>query len=195
MDTPNITIVDEAIIFAVKAHSGQLRKGSKLPYIVHPMEALTIASTMTDDYELLAAAVLHDVIEDTDVTAEDIQKAFGDNVSRLVVAETAERSTTQSRTESWKETKQYILDHLKHAPHDVKLVAMSDKLANMRAIARDYSNLGDALWQRFHVTDMHLHAWYYHGLLEALEDLSDTAPYQEFQRLFNQVFQNALESE
>lgn len=195
MDTPNTSLVDEAIIFAAKAHSGQLRKGQKIPYIVHPMEALAITSTMTDDYELLAASVLHDVVEDTPATIEDIRQSFGDNVARLVQAETAKRSEKTSRTDSWKETKQYTLDHLKAASHDVKIVAMADKLANMRAIARDYAQLGDALWQRFKVTDMRLHAWYYHGLLEALRDLDGTPPYREFAFLFNKVFQKALATE
>ena len=67
-------ILDKAIVFATKAHSGSFRKGTTTPYIVHPMEASAIVATMTDDKIILAAAVLHDVVEDTDYTIDDIVK-------------------------------------------------------------------------------------------------------------------------
>lgn len=65
-----MNILDKAIIYAAKAHSGAFRKSSQIPYIVHPMEAATIAARMTDDMKVIAAAVLHDVIEDTPTTVE-----------------------------------------------------------------------------------------------------------------------------
>ncbi|MGN1093879.1 MAG: HD domain-containing protein [Candidatus Neoclostridium sp.] len=70
-------IVDKAIVFAVNAHSGAVRKGTKLPYIVHPIEACAIAASITDDKEIIAAAVLHDIIEDTDITEEELAGQFG----------------------------------------------------------------------------------------------------------------------
>ena len=81
------SLVDKAIIFAVKAHEGVPRRGRDFPYIVHPLESLTIVATMTSEPELLAAAVLHDVVEDTDFTVEDIRAEFGDRVAELVDAE------------------------------------------------------------------------------------------------------------
>ena len=60
-------LLDRAIIFAVKAHAGTERRGKGFPYIVHPMEAVEIVATITPDQELLAAAALHDTVEDTDV--------------------------------------------------------------------------------------------------------------------------------
>ena len=77
------SLVDKAIIFAVKAHEGVPRRGRDFPYIVHPLEALTIVATMTSDPALLAAAVLHDVVEDTEVTVEDIRAEFGDRVTAV----------------------------------------------------------------------------------------------------------------
>ena len=71
MDT---SILDKAIVFAVKAHKGAERKGKGFPYIVHPMEAVAIAATMTNDQELLAAAALHDTVEDTEITLKDVSK-------------------------------------------------------------------------------------------------------------------------
>ena len=79
------TILDQAILFAVKAHAGATRRDGHTPYILHCTETAAIAATMTADLEILAAAVLHDVIEDTDVTAADLQKAFGERITQLVV--------------------------------------------------------------------------------------------------------------
>ena len=81
------TLLDRAIVFAVRAHSGTERRGKGFPYIVHPLEAMEIVSTMTSDQELLAAAALHDVVEDTAVTEEDIRKEFGDRIASIVAAE------------------------------------------------------------------------------------------------------------
>ena len=80
------TVLDKAIIFAVNAHHNTERRGKGFPYIVHPMEAVEIVATITPDQELLAAAALHDTIEDTDVTVEDIRREFGERIAGLVHA-------------------------------------------------------------------------------------------------------------
>ena len=79
-----MTLVTQAVIFAAQAHDGAARKGSEIPYIVHPMEVVAIASTMTDDPQVLAAAALHDVMEDCGVTFETLSERFGVRVARLV---------------------------------------------------------------------------------------------------------------
>ncbi len=181
------SLLDRAIIFAVKAHQGMERKGKGFPYIVHPMEAVCIVATMTNDQELLAAAALHDVIEDTDTTADDLKKEFGERVTMLVEAESDDK-TGGSKAETWHQRKQDTLDRLRNADLDIKIVALGDKLSNMRAIAHDYAVLGDELWNRFTVKDPAEHAWRYHALAEALNDLSDTDAYKEFHTLVNQTF-------
>ena len=70
-------LFDEAVIFACQKHSGQRRKLSDSPYFLHPMEVASIVGTMSDDQNLLAAAVLHDTVEDTDTTLEEIKEKFG----------------------------------------------------------------------------------------------------------------------
>lgn len=181
------SLLDRAITFAVKAHQGMERKGKGFPYIVHPMEAVCIVATMTNDQELLAAAALHDVIEDTDTTADDLKKDFGERVAMLVEAESDDK-TGGSKAETWHQRKQDTLDRLRNADLDIKIVALGDKLSNMRAIAHDYAVLGDELWNRFTVKDPAEHAWRYHALAEALNDLSDTDAYKEFHTLVNKTF-------
>lgn len=184
----NTDLLDRAIIFAVKAHAGTERRGKGYPYIVHPLEAVEIVSTMTADQELLAAAALHDTVEDTDVTVEQIREEFGPRVASLVADESDEMPEGVSEEESWHSRKQAAIDRLSRSSHDAKMVALGDKLSNMRAIARDYSIKGDELWNIFHVKDRKDHEWHYRGLADALRELDGTFAFQEFEKLINQVF-------
>lgn len=185
MDTD---LLDRAIVFAVKAHHNTERRGKGFPYIVHPMEAVEIVATITPDQELLAAAALHDTIEDTDVTVEDIRREFGDRIANLVHAESDQFTEGVSEEDSWHDRKQAAIDRLRNASYDAKIVAMGDKLSNMRAIWRDYQLKGDELWNIFHVKEKADHEWHYRGLADALKELRDTFAYQEFVTLIDQVF-------
>ena len=185
MDT---ALLDRAIVFAVKAHAGTERRGKGFPYIVHPMEAMEIVATMTPDQELLAAAALHDTVEDTDVTIEQIRAEFGDRVADLVKDESDVFVEGVSEQDSWHDRKRAAIESIAKAPRDAKMVALGDKLSNMRAIARDYALKGDELWKIFHVKDRKDHEWHYRGLADSLRDLSDTFAFQEFESLINQVF-------
>lgn len=184
------TLLDRAIVFAVRAHAGTERRGKGFPYIVHPMEAVEIVATMTSDQELLAAAVLHDTVEDTDTTIEQIQAEFGDRVASFVAVESDEPHQRPDSVDNWHARKQAAIDRLARASHDAKVVALGDKLSNMRAIARDYAQQGDALWNLFHAKDPKEHEWHYRGLADSLRELQDTFAYQEFEQLINQVFKH-----
>ena len=187
------TLLDRAIIFAVRAHAGTERRGKGFPYIVHPMEAVEIVATMTRDQEMLAAAALHDTVEDTDVTIEQIRAEFGDRVASFVAAESDEPHQSRDSIENWRARKQAAINRIARASHDAKIVALGDKLSNMRAIARDYAQQGDALWDLFHAKDPKDHEWHYRGLADALSELSDTFAYKEFENLINQVFPSNTE--
>jgi len=181
-------LLDRAIMFAVRAHAGTERRGKGFPYIVHPMEAVEIVATMTPDQELLAAAALHDTVEDTDVTVDQIRAEFGDRIASLVASESDTFEQGVSEEDSWHARKQAAIDRLSSASHDAKIVALGDKLSNMRAIARDYAMQGDKLWNLFHAKDPKDHEWHYRGLASALHELQDTFAYKEFEQLINQVF-------
>lgn len=181
-------LLDRAIVFAVKAHAGTERRGKGFPYIVHPMEAMEIVATMTPDQELLAAAALHDTVEDTNVTIEQIKAEFGARVASLVEAESDVMVEGVREEDSWHQRKQAAIDRLARAPREAKMVALGDKLSNMRAIARDYAMQGDKLWSLFHASDPKDHEWHYRGLADSLRELSGTFAFQEFESLINQVF-------
>ena len=182
------SLLDRAIIFAVKAHAGTERRGKGFPYIVHPMEAVEIVATITPNQELLAAAALHDTVEDTDITIEQIRAEFGERIASLVTSETDVVFEGRSESDSWHDRKQAAIDRLAKVSREAKIVALGDKLSNMRAIARDYAVQGDALWNLFHVNDPKEHEWHYRGLADALRELQDTFAFREFEMLINQVF-------
>ena len=181
-------LLDRAIIFAVNAHHNTERRGKGFPYIVHPMEAVEIVASITPDQELLAAAALHDTVEDTDVTIEQLRAEFGDRIAQIVEDESDKFTEGVSEEDSWHDRKQAAIDRLAAAPMDAKIVAMGDKLSNMRAIWRDYQQKGDLLWDIFHIKDKASHEWHYRGLAHSLSPLSDTFAYQEFVRLIEEVF-------
>lgn len=183
-------------MFAVKAHHDTERRGKGFPYIVHPMEAVEIVASITADQELLAAAALHDTVEDTDVSVEDIRREFGDRIAELVVSESDQidgvlykgEGIQQDEEATWHARKQAAINRLAAASHDAKIVAIGDKLSNMRAIYRDYMTQGDRLWQIFHAKDKASHEWHYRSLAASLSELNDTFAYQEFVRLIDAVF-------
>lgn len=189
MNSPmNTDLVDKAIVFATQAHKGTERRGKGFPYIIHPLEAMAIVATITNDPDLLAAAVLHDTIEDTEVAYDDIKREFGERIANLVAKETDVRTAPDGRKLTWQERKQRDMDNLRASSHDVKVVALGDKLSNMRAIARDFRTIGDDLWQIFRIKDKATHAWRYQGLRDALSELSDTFAFQEFDSLVKEIF-------
>lgn len=187
MDT---SLLDRAIIFAVNAHAGAERRGKGFPYIVHPMEAMEIVATMTSDQELLAAAVLHDTVEDTDVTLEQLAEVFGERIASIVAWESDTYQDGVSEEDSWHSRKRDAIKRLSDAPLEAKIVALGDKLSNMRAIARDYAVQGDSLWNLFHTKDRNDHEWHYRGLEDSLRELKDTYAFKEFEQLIDQVFGN-----
>ena len=140
-----MTLVTQAVIFAAQAHDGAARKGSEIPYIVHPMEVVAIASTMTDDPQVLAAAALHDVMEDCGVTFETLSERFGVRVARLVCEESQRVCGDPCLT--WNARKLGAVKRICGGCRAAKIIALSDKLSNMRAISRDFARSGEAVFQ------------------------------------------------
>ena len=182
------SLLNNAIIFATSAHEGQFRKGTQIPYILHPLEAAAIVGTMTTDDEIIAAAVLHDVVEDTDTTVEQIKERFGERVAALVASESEDKRENLSAESTWKIRKQETIDHLKTAPIEVKMITLGDKLSNIRAIHRDYNAIGDELWQRFNQKDKNEHYWYYRSIAECLAILDGYQAYKEYCELVEKTF-------
>lgn len=177
-------MIDRALEFATKAHEGQFRKGTKRPYIVHPIEVGDIVAGMTMDEEVISAAILHDTIEDCKgVTEKLLAEQFTERVASLVAQESEDKS------KSWEERKGLTIERLKTAPYEVQMIGLADKLSNMRDISRDYPAVGDKLWSRFRMKDKEKIGWYYKGIRDALRERFKGVPaYEEYSMLVDKIF-------
>lgn len=178
-------MIDKAIEFAARAHSGQVRKGTRRPYIVHPIEVGDIVASMTEDVEVICAAYLHDTIEDCPgITEEILAREFTPRIAKMVAQE------SEDKTKTWIERKNHTVCHIKEANSDVQKIALADKLSNMRDIDRDYPVFGEELWNRFRMKDKNKIGWYYKGIRNALKDTFDGVPaYEEYCRLIAKNFE------
>lgn len=177
-------MINKAIRFAVDAHEGQLRKGTTRPYILHPLEVGGIVARMTDDPELISAAILHDTVEDCEgITQEVLCREFSERVAHLVSQESEDKSKT------WLERKSDTIRRLKSAPREVQMIALGDKLSNIRDIDRDYREVGEALWQRFRMKDKEIIGWYYKNIRESLKCLEELPAYREYCALVEKNFE------
>ena len=181
--------LEDAIKFAADAHAGVKRKGKNRAYILHPLEAMIIAASLTEDEEVLAAAVLHDTVEDTAVTKEQLEQTFGSRVANLVAAESENKREDTPAEETWELRKQETITHLRFASREAKLICLGDKLANLRELIRDDAQIGDALWKRFNQSDKRKHAWYYRSVFKILaEEFGQVPATEEYARLLDRLF-------
>ena len=175
----------DAITFATQAHKGQVRKGTYVDYICHPLEVLQILTAMESDLNLLIAGVLHDTVEDTAVSLPEIEARFGPDVAMLA----AHHSEDKSR--SWKERKTHAISSVQQGDIRLKKLVLADKVSNLRSIAADRQQVGEQIWDRFNAPREE-QAWYYRGIGSALSVLSKekgTAPfYAEFDALCYSTF-------
>ncbi len=187
-----MNVFEEAVAFAMEAHSGQTRKMSNTPYILHPLEVAAIAGTMTDELEVMAAAVLHDTVEDCNVDPYVIRDKFGSRVYALVMAETEDKMLNISLVDSWQTRKQDSLIVLENTKdRDVKILWLSDKLSNMRSFYRESEKSGGEFLTHLHQKDPKLQYWYFSSIARLLEsELGDTDAYREYVYLLDKFAKN-----
>ncbi len=180
---------EDAIVFAAEKHRGAVRKIDHVPYILHPMEVALIASRITQDDEVLAAAVLHDTVEDAGVLPDELRERFGERVAALVASETEDKRADIPKRESWRIRKEESLEKLKNSSDPgVKVLWLSDKLSNIRGLYKAKERFGDAMWGFFNQKDPAQHEWYYKSAAGCLSELRGTEAYREFAFLISAVF-------
>lgn len=134
---------EAALVLAVRAHQHQYRKGTETPYIVHVVHVSTILLRYGFSEEVVLAGLLHDVIEDCGVEAEEIAEQFGDTVANLVVA------VSKPPDLSWEDSRAAMVAHLETAGTDVAALKAADTLHNAQSILQDVRRDGPAVWGRF----------------------------------------------
>lgn len=184
-------LLQKAMVFAAMKHEGQVRKGTTIPYFTHVLEAMEIVSRMTEDEEVRAAAVLHDTLEDTDTTMEELRENFGPAVAELVGEESENKRKDLPEAETWLIRKQETVNHLSHASTKTRIIALGDKLSNVRAMHRDYQVIGEELWKKFNNPNPIEQGMYYSLLANAFgedEFIRETPAFREYIDLCMELF-------
>ena len=177
-----------AVKFAREAHSGVVRKGTNIPYVLHPVEAALIVLNITDDIDTVVAAVLHDIVEDTEFSENDVEVLFGKNVAVLVAAESEDKREDLPAADTWLIRKEEALAHLAKASKNAKTICLGDKLSNMRLSVKTYKAKGDKMWDSFNQKDKKKQQWYYEALVETLKVFKNTKEWQEYRDCCGKVF-------
>ena len=181
--------MSEALVFSTMAHDGMRRRKSQVPYILHPMEVGAVIGTMTDRQEVIAAGILHDVVEDAGISIEEIGAKFGTRVMELVASETENKREDLPPEDTWRIRKEESLEKLRTTQDmDIWMLWIGDKLSNIRTIYRDFLIEGDAIWDKFHQSDMNAQAWYYRSVMKYTERLSHTLAWIEYKTLVEKIF-------
>lgn len=191
MTTP---LIIKARQFAFQQHEGQVRKGKAVPFTNHLEAVAEIVSQLTDKEQLIAGAYLHDVVEDTPTTLEELVEIFGKQVANLVALESEEKEAEISPDKTWRKRKERQLEtlrQLKGSEQEVYYIALGDKLANSREMLQDYQEVGDTLWERFNNPNPEDHYWYYHSFADIIGThplLAKSDPYKELVATIAQLF-------
>lgn len=160
---PYTAALERASRLASLAHRGQVRRASGVPYVQHVTGVTLILARLGYESDVLVAALLHDVVEDTGIGLDEIEAAFGDRVARLVAALSERKRDETGRERSWDERKAEHLATLAAAPADARAIALADKLHNLMSILVDLQD-GRPVWSSFHA-DRERVLWYYQNMI------------------------------
>ena len=172
-------MIFDAIEFAARAHRDHFRKGTRIPYIAHLISVAKILIEYDCAEEIVVAGLLHDTVEDTSVTLEDIHISFGEKVASLV-----EAASEPDKSDTWENRKRHTIEYLKTAPMDVLLLTCADKLDSIRSIKEDYERFGESVWKRFRRAK-DSQEWYYRALADVFVNRAEGEPSSTLFRQFN----------
>ena len=164
-------MIDSAIEAALRSHGNQPRKGTDVPYVVHPVAVGILLAKAGCRDEIIVAGILHDTLEDTSMTLDDIRGVFGGEVASLVLA-----CSEPDKSLDWEERKAHTIEFLKTASLEVRTIACADKLHNIRTIVEEEKRVGPKIWRRFNRGKAE-QEWYYKELVRVLGDREDQEPY------------------
>jgi (p)ppGpp synthase/HD superfamily hydrolase len=180
---------EQALLYAVLVHAGQIRKGSNIPYISHLLGVASIALEYCANEDEAIGALLHDAGEDAggDGRIEDIRHRFGDAVADIVQGCTDAVTIPKP---PWQKRKEDYIAHVSGASASVRLVSASDKLHNARSILRDFRQHGDNVWARFKGGKEGT-LWYYRSLIAAFRQAGNSELVEELDRVVTELEQLA----
>jgi (p)ppGpp synthase/HD superfamily hydrolase len=168
MKSADRDLIANAVAFALEAHGTQVRKGTKIPYVSHVIRVCGLVLEHGGDAQQAAAGLLHDTIEDCDVSEAELRARFGADVATMVraLSDVLEGDTAKQKS-PWLKRKQKYVAHLAHISPRARLVAACDKLDNLRAMVDDIAANGARTLRRFSGSPRQIR-WYYESVIGAL---------------------------
>jgi (p)ppGpp synthase/HD superfamily hydrolase len=156
-------MIFEAVEFAAHAHSGQYRKGTRMPYLIHPLRVCQLLVESGCGETVAVAGVLHDVVEDTPATLEEIRARFGPRVAELVAG-----ASEPDKKDTWENRKRHTIETLEFADQDLLCLSIADKLDNLRSFREEVERDGESAWLRYK-RGREQQRWYYESLAHLFE--------------------------
>lgn len=172
---PSNSIVD-AISFASVKHKDQKRKLTGEPYIAHPIEVGAYLQTMDLPISVVCAGYLHDTLEDTDATEQEISEKFGSEVLRIIL------SNTENKSLSWEERKKHTIDNVKNLDVGCFMLLLFDKFSNLYDMKKFYISYGETLWSKFN-RGKEQQKWYYENLFNEFVQYVSAHKFNKTQRI------------
>jgi (p)ppGpp synthase/HD superfamily hydrolase len=169
-------LIEKATKIAVMAHKNQTRKGDGLPYIIHPFMVAMKLSKYDFSDEVIAAALVHDVLEDTDFAEEELRKELGDQVVGIV------KSVTNDESLSWEDKKSKYVETVRMAGVEAKAVALADKIHNLESLLTAYEQQGSKLWEKFN-RGKEQKLWFENEVLKMLKETWQHPMIEEYEAL------------
>ena len=173
--------IDLALQYAKEKHKDQKRKVTNEPYINHIMDVCEILKESNADEQTIIVGILHDTIEDTTATYDEIKNFFGKNIADLVNIESEIKSLP------YRERKAEHMERVGNASRQIKMVNCADKVSNLKSMIKIYEKYKDKIWQFFNGTKEDIY-WYYTLALEKLNEIKDEKVYQDFCELYKIMF-------
>lgn len=181
-------VIEKAKIFAQKAHNGQKRKVTGEPMFFHLEEVANILEEAGFSPEVVTAGYLHDTVEDTHVTLEELKREFGEKIAFIVAGH------TEDKTKTWEERKQTTIDELADpkTPLSIRALIIADRLSNLRNLKKDTKVLGEKVWESFK-RGRKEQEWYFRGCLNEMKSglKEEEVPsfFYEYEKEVNEFFQ------
>jgi (p)ppGpp synthase/HD superfamily hydrolase len=156
------TDIERARDYATKAHEGQHRKSTEIPYIEHPQRVARMLEELDAPPEVVIAGWLHDTTEDTRVSPKDLRREFGDRVAEIVAG-----ASEPDKSLEWEQRKEGTIRNLRTVSLESAMVSTADKIDNLRSTAKGIDRMGEDAWKRFR-RGRDKQEWYHRGVLDSL---------------------------
>ncbi len=174
------TLAEKALDIAIKAHDGQKRKTDGSPYIIHPMMVAAKLAKFDLPEAVIAAALIHDVLEDTDFPEAKLRQELGDEVVDIILPLTEDKSL------EWEDRKEKYIEAVKNSSSETKAISIADKIHNLETIITNYKKLGSSIWTKFN-RGKDKKMWFEHTMLKMFKDTWQSPMIAEYERLLREV--------